>query len=83
MQFDTTLNCYEKAALERPMYAEAYCKGIHEVHMLELVTCEEKMADVIFAVGDNRIIFSNSSVPISAEGKSPLTFFSAMFFNND
>ncbi|KAL8236594.1 hypothetical protein R6Q59_017675 [Mikania micrantha] len=25
MQYDTALNCYEKAALERPMYAEAYC----------------------------------------------------------
>lgn len=25
MQFDTALTCYEKAALERPMYAEAYC----------------------------------------------------------
>lgn len=25
MQYDTALNCYEKAAIERPMYAEAYC----------------------------------------------------------
>ncbi|CAL5419645.1 unnamed protein product [Camellia sinensis] len=25
MQYDMALNCYEKAALERPMYAEAYC----------------------------------------------------------
>lgn len=25
MQYDAALNCYEKAALERPMYAEAYC----------------------------------------------------------
>lgn len=25
MQYDTALSCYEKAALERPMYAEAYC----------------------------------------------------------
>ena len=25
MQFDTALTYYEKAALERPMYAEAYC----------------------------------------------------------
>lgn len=25
MQYDTALGCYEKAALERPMYAEAYC----------------------------------------------------------
>ncbi|KAG6411041.1 hypothetical protein SASPL_129115 [Salvia splendens] len=25
MQYDTTLDCYEKAAIERPMYAEAYC----------------------------------------------------------
>ena len=25
MQYDTALNCYEKAAFERPMYAEAYC----------------------------------------------------------
>ncbi|KAG8376757.1 hypothetical protein BUALT_Bualt09G0097000 [Buddleja alternifolia] len=25
MQYDTALNCYEKAAMERPMYAEAYC----------------------------------------------------------
>ncbi|KAG6389240.1 hypothetical protein SASPL_150703 [Salvia splendens] len=25
MQYDTTLNCYEKAAIERPMYVEAYC----------------------------------------------------------
>lgn len=25
MQYDVALNCYEKAAIERPMYAEAYC----------------------------------------------------------
>lgn len=25
MDYQTALNCYEKAALERPMYAEAYC----------------------------------------------------------
>ena len=25
MQYDTALSCYEKAAIERPMYAEAYC----------------------------------------------------------
>lgn len=25
MQYDMALGCYEKAALERPMYAEAYC----------------------------------------------------------
>uniref|UniRef100_A0A0C9RQE7 Probable UDP-N-acetylglucosamine--peptide N-acetylglucosaminyltransferase SPINDLY n=1 Tax=Wollemia nobilis TaxID=56998 RepID=A0A0C9RQE7_9CONI len=25
MQYDMALNCYEKAALQRPMYAEAYC----------------------------------------------------------
>ncbi|KAK1274771.1 putative UDP-N-acetylglucosamine--peptide N-acetylglucosaminyltransferase SPINDLY [Acorus gramineus] len=25
MQYDLALNCYEKAALQRPMYAEAYC----------------------------------------------------------
>lgn len=25
MQYDTALKCYEKAAIERPMYAEAYC----------------------------------------------------------
>ncbi|KAK4481646.1 hypothetical protein RD792_012553, partial [Penstemon davidsonii] len=25
MQYETALNCYEKAAVERPMYAEAYC----------------------------------------------------------
>lgn len=25
MQYDTALSCYEKAALERPLYAEAYC----------------------------------------------------------
>ena len=25
MQYDTALSCYEKAAMERPMYAEAYC----------------------------------------------------------
>jgi protein O-GlcNAc transferase len=25
MQFDMALSCYEKAALERPLYAEAYC----------------------------------------------------------
>ncbi|KAM7464304.1 hypothetical protein LguiA_032425 [Lonicera macranthoides] len=25
MQYDMALNCYEKAALEKPMYAEAYC----------------------------------------------------------
>jgi len=25
MQFDMALNCYEKAAFERTMYAEAYC----------------------------------------------------------
>ncbi|XP_047330090.1 probable UDP-N-acetylglucosamine--peptide N-acetylglucosaminyltransferase SPINDLY [Impatiens glandulifera] len=25
LQFDLALNCYEKAALERPMYAEAFC----------------------------------------------------------
>jgi tetratricopeptide (TPR) repeat protein len=25
MQFDVALTCYEKAALERPLYAEAYC----------------------------------------------------------
>lgn len=25
MQYDMALNCYEKAALERPMYAGAYC----------------------------------------------------------
>jgi len=25
MQYDMALNCYEKAALHRPMYAEAYC----------------------------------------------------------
>lgn len=25
MQYDNALSCYEKAALERPMYAEAYC----------------------------------------------------------
>ncbi|KAL6570229.1 hypothetical protein OROMI_014743 [Orobanche minor] len=27
MQFDTALNCYEIAAIERPMYAEAYCNS--------------------------------------------------------
>lgn len=25
MQYDVALTCYERAALERPMYAEAYC----------------------------------------------------------
>lgn len=25
MQYDMALNCYEKAAVHRPMYAEAYC----------------------------------------------------------
>lgn len=25
MHYDMALGCYEKAALERPMYAEAYC----------------------------------------------------------
>ncbi|GFP97221.1 probable UDP-n-acetylglucosamine--peptide n-acetylglucosaminyltransferase spindly [Phtheirospermum japonicum] len=25
MQYDTALNCYERAAIEKPMYAEAYC----------------------------------------------------------
>lgn len=25
MQFEFALTCYEKAALERPLYAEAYC----------------------------------------------------------
>lgn len=25
MQYDLALNCYEKAAVHRPMYAEAYC----------------------------------------------------------
>lgn len=25
LQFEMALSCYEKAALERPLYAEAYC----------------------------------------------------------
>lgn len=25
MQYDMALNCYENAAVHRPMYAEAYC----------------------------------------------------------
>jgi len=25
MQYDLALSCYEKAAVQRPMYAEAYC----------------------------------------------------------
>lgn len=25
LQYDMALNCYEKAAVHRPMYAEAYC----------------------------------------------------------
>lgn len=46
MQYDTALTCYEKAALERPMYAEAYCNmGVIYKNRGDLesaITCYER-----------------------------------------
>lgn len=49
LQYDTALNCYEKAALERPMYAEAYCNmGVIFKNRGELesaIACYERFPD--------------------------------------
>lgn len=46
MQYDTALSCYEKAALERPMYAEAYCNmGVifkNRGDLESAITCYER-----------------------------------------
>lgn len=46
MQYDMALNFYEKAALERPMYAEAYCNmGVIYKNRGDLeaaITCYER-----------------------------------------
>lgn len=46
MQYDNALICYEKAAIQRPMYAEAYCNmGVIHKNRGDLesaITCYER-----------------------------------------
>lgn len=52
MQYDLALSCYEKAALERPLYAEAYCNmGVIYKNRGDLeaaIACYERFADYYF-----------------------------------
>lgn len=54
MQYDMALSCYEKAAIERPMYAEAYCNmGVIYKNRGELevaIACYERFPAVYLAV---------------------------------
>jgi tetratricopeptide (TPR) repeat protein len=52
MQYETALTCYEKAAIERPMYAEAYCNmGVIYKNRGDLesaIACYERYACHLF-----------------------------------
>lgn len=51
MQYDQALSCYEKAALARPLYAEAYCNmGVIYKNRGELeaaIACYERLAFIL------------------------------------
>lgn len=55
MQYDMALSCYEKAAANRPMYAEAYCNmGVIYKNRGDLdaaISCYER------CVGKLRLVF--------------------------
>lgn len=52
MQYDVALSCYERAALERPMYAEAYCNmGVifkNRGDLESAIACYERSCNHVF-----------------------------------
>ncbi|KAI3682447.1 hypothetical protein L1987_82433 [Smallanthus sonchifolius] len=51
-----------RAALERPMYAEAYCKGIHEMHMLGILVLNIKPTNLLLDEHD-QVVLGDFGIP--------------------
>lgn len=54
MQYDMALSCYEKAAANRPMYAEAYCNmGVIYKNRGDLdaaISCYERLVGILSCI---------------------------------
>jgi tetratricopeptide (TPR) repeat protein len=59
LQFEMALSCYEKAALERPLYAEAYCNmGVIYKNRGDLeaaIACYERY--LFFCITSSTLVF--------------------------